>query len=188
MGAAEHLLPLAIAETFSVYGFLHKRLDASSIVGFQIEPLIAASMALAWLGVAHFLGWGMEGIPGLFGTDLPTSLLLVDSGVVTGLPLVVFGAAARRLPYARLGLMQYVIPSIEIATATRILGEHLTRWHCWALGADLVCAGALWAGAIASGEGATERGHHILDSSNDGEIAEKLLFDEALVDHVPEKA
>ncbi len=143
LGAAPWL-PLAIAGSFAVYGFVRKRLEVGSIVGFQVESLLIAPVSLGWLAGVHLLGWrGMEGIAAVFGTDPRTSLLLVASGIVTALPLILFAEAARRLPYATLGLMQYLSPSLQIASAALILGEAFTRWHWWAL-ALIWCALALY--------------------------------------------
>lgn len=147
LGAAPWL-PLAIAASFAVYGSIRKRLDVGSIVGFQVESLLIAPLSLGWLIGVHYLGWrGMAGTPALFGADAGASLLLVASGIVTGLPLILFAEAARRLPYATLGLMQYLSPSIQIASAALILGEVFTRWHWWALGLTW-CALALYGGEL----------------------------------------
>ena len=143
LGAAPWL-PLMIGGSFALYGLVRKRIDVGSIVGFQAEALIVAPVALVWLAVIHGLGWRfMDGSYGLFGADLRTSLLLAASGIVTGLPLILFAEAARRLPYATLGLMQYLNPTIQIAAAGLILGEVFTQWHWWAL-ALIWCALALY--------------------------------------------
>lgn len=143
LGAAPWL-PLAIGGSFALYGLARKRIDVGSIVGFQAEALVVAPVGLAWLAMAHGLGWQlMGGTYGLFGADFGTSLLLMASGIVTGLPLILFAEAARRLPYATLGLMQYLNPTIQVAAAGLILGEVFTRWHWWAL-ALIWCALALY--------------------------------------------
>ena len=134
IGAAPWLA-LALGGTFACYGLVRKRTDVGSIVGFQVEVLLIAPFSLAWLLGVHWLGWqGFgDGTPALFGQDLNTSLLLAASGIVTGLPLILFAEATRRMEYSTVGLMQYVNPTIQIVMAGLVLGEDFTPWHWWAL-------------------------------------------------------
>jgi chloramphenicol-sensitive protein RarD len=144
IGAAPWL-PLALGGTFALYGFIRKRTDVGSIVGFQVEVLLVALPSAAWLLVVHFLGWRgfPDGTPALFGHDLRISLLLLASGIVTGLPLILFAEATRRMEYSTVGLLQYVNPTIQVASAGLVLGEPFTRWHWWAL-ALIWCALAIY--------------------------------------------
>lgn len=144
IGAAPWL-PLALGGTFAVYGFLRKRADVGSIVGFQVEVLLVAVPSAVWLLGVHMLGWRgfPDGTPALFGHDLSVSLLLLASGIITGLPLILFAEATRRMPYSTVGLLQYVNPTIQIGAAGLLLGEHFTRWHWWAL-ALIWCALAIY--------------------------------------------
>lgn len=128
-------LPLALGGSFAVYGFTRKRIDVGSIVGFQIEALMIAPVMLVWLAGVHWLGWrGFgDGAPAQFGSDAYTSWMLVASGIITGLPLILFAEATRRMEYSTVGLMQYVNPTLQVTAAGTILGEHFTPWHWWAL-------------------------------------------------------
>ena len=49
--------------------------------------------------------------------------LLLASGVVTAVPLLCFGQAARRLRLTTLGFLQYLSPSLQLLTAVAILEE-----------------------------------------------------------------
>jgi chloramphenicol-sensitive protein RarD len=137
--------PLALGLSFALYGFVRKRLDVGSIVGFQVEVALVTPFMLAWLAGVHWLGWqGFgDGVPAQFGKDGFTSLLLIASGVVTGLPLILFAEAARRIEYSTLGFMQYLNPTLQIISAGAILGESFTRWH-WGALALIWCALALY--------------------------------------------
>ena len=64
-------------------------------------------------------------------------LLLVLGGAVTAIPLLLFTAAARRLPYSTLGFLQYIAPSLQFLLAVLAFGEPLTTPH-------IVCFGAIW--------------------------------------------
>lgn len=137
-------LPLALALSFALYGFTRKRLDVGSIVGFQVEVLLVAPLMAIWLIGVHWFGWqGLGGVRAQFGGDLYTSLMLMASGVVTGLPLILFAEATRRMQYATVGLLQYVNPSIQVVGAGAILGEPFTPWH-WAALALIWLALALY--------------------------------------------
>ena len=50
-------------------------------------------------------------------------VLLLASGVVTAVPLLCFGQAARRLSMTTLGFLQYVAPSMQFLLAYYALGE-----------------------------------------------------------------
>jgi chloramphenicol-sensitive protein RarD len=52
-------------------------------------------------------------------------LLLAGLGVITVVPLALFGAAARRIPLSLLGLLQYLTPTLQLVCGVAILGEPL---------------------------------------------------------------
>ena len=61
--------------------------------------------------------------------------LLLSAGAVTSIPLLFFGAAARRLPLSIMGLMQYLAPVMQFLFGVVIMGEPmpLERWIGFAL-------------------------------------------------------
>src|SRR5690606_39755131 len=52
---------------------------------------------------------------------------LFRSGPITALPLALFAFGARRVPYATVGLMQYISPSLQLLVAVLILHEPFAR-------------------------------------------------------------
>jgi chloramphenicol-sensitive protein RarD len=50
-------------------------------------------------------------------------VLLALSGVATAVPLLLFAAAARRVPLSTVGLLQYVNPLMQLAIGVFVLGE-----------------------------------------------------------------
>jgi chloramphenicol-sensitive protein RarD len=50
-------------------------------------------------------------------------LLLAGTGVVTAIPLLLFGAAARRLPLTSIGLLQYLAPILSFGVGVGIRHE-----------------------------------------------------------------
>lgn len=126
-------ISLVLALTFASYGLLRKIAPVESLEGLAIETLILAPVAALWLG------WLWKTGALSFGRDAGESLLLAFGGVVTALPLLLFAAAARRLRYATLGLLQYIAPTIQFLLAVLVFGEPLTTAH-------LICFAAIWTG------------------------------------------
>ena len=122
---------LVIASTFALYGLVKVRSPLGPVISVFFETLILAPFALVWLWGMHAGAWtdlgGRTG--GAFGGDLATSAMLALSGPLTGGPLILFSYAARRIPYATLGLVQYLNPTLQFAIAVAIFGEPFTPWH-----------------------------------------------------------
>jgi len=132
LGAGDGLwISLTLAASFATYGFLRKVAPVKSIEGLSIETLILAPIALGWVL------WREEAGSGGFGATLGTDSLLILAGAATAIPLLLFTAAAKRLPYSTLGFLQYIAPSIQFLLAVLVFGEPLTTAH-------LVCFGAIW--------------------------------------------
>jgi chloramphenicol-sensitive protein RarD len=68
-----------------------------------------------------------------------TDLLLIGSGGITILPLLLFAAAARRLPLTTLGLLQYIAPTGHFLIGVYLYGEAFTA-------ADAITFGCIWTG------------------------------------------
>ena len=51
--------------------------------------------------------------------------LLAGTGVVTAIPLLLFGAGTRRLPLSTIGLLQYLAPVLQFAVGAGIRHEPL---------------------------------------------------------------
>ena len=134
-------ISLTLAASFAVYGFLRKVAPVESLEGLWIETLFLTPLALGW--VLWLTAAGTSG----FLVTRTTDLLLIFGGALTAIPLLLFTAAAKRLPYSTLGFLQYVAPSLQFLLAVLVFGEPLTAAH-------LVCFGAIWlALAIFVGEG-----------------------------------
>jgi chloramphenicol-sensitive protein RarD len=124
-------ISLTLAASFALYGFLRKVAPVDSLEGLSIETALLMPLALAWVLYLQRSGGGA------FLEDSLTDLLLVLGGAVTAIPLLLFTAAARRLPYSTLGFLQYVAPSLQFLLAVLAFGEPLTTAH-------MVCFAAIW--------------------------------------------
>ncbi|MBC2776605.1 EamA family transporter RarD [Parasphingopyxis marina] len=128
-------ISLTVAVSFGFYGLIRKMTPVGSIEGLTVETLILLLPSLGWIF------WvGSQGT-GNFGADGLSTFLLVFGAVVTAVPLMMFGFAARRLRLVTLGLLQYVGPSLQFVIGVFIYGEALSA-------AQLICFGFIWAGLI----------------------------------------
>jgi chloramphenicol-sensitive protein RarD len=120
-GAGPPWISLSLAVSFGIYGLLRKTAPVAALAGSTIETAIMAPLALA------YLVW-IAGDParGDFAhADLRVHLFLVGTGLVTAVPLLWFTAAARRLPLATVGFLQYLAPTGQFFTAVLVFGEPL---------------------------------------------------------------
>ena len=121
------VISLTLAFSFGFYGFVKNRMwpTVKSLDSLTLETLWLTPIALgllAWVYLSSGLTLGTLG-PG------HTALLLM-AGAVTSIPLLFFGAAARRLPLSVIGLMQYLAPVMQFTFGVAIMGEPmpLERW------------------------------------------------------------
>jgi chloramphenicol-sensitive protein RarD len=115
------VLALAIALSFSVYGMIRKKVPVDGLVGVTVETIVLTPLALGYLVFRYCERGGTE--------DVETMSKLSVSGVVTAIPLLCFGQAARRLPLAMIGFMQYIAPSIQFVLALWLFNEKIQgRW------------------------------------------------------------
>jgi chloramphenicol-sensitive protein RarD len=135
-GAAEGLwISLTLAASFATYGFLRKVAPVESLEGLSIETALLSPLAFGYV-----LWLQQQGESG-FGIAIGTDLLLVLGGAVTAIPLLLFTAAAKRLPYSTLGFLQYIAPSLQFLLAVLVFGEAFTAAHA-------ICFGAIWTALV----------------------------------------
>jgi chloramphenicol-sensitive protein RarD len=124
-------ISLTLAASFAVYGFLRKVAPVESLEGLWIETLFLAPLAFGWVL------WLTQAGDSDFLQSRMTDALLILGGALTAIPLLLFTAAAKRLPYSTLGFLQYVAPSLQFLLAVLVFGEPLTTAH-------MICFGAIW--------------------------------------------
>ena len=127
-------MALALAFSFAPYMLLKKKLAAPAAVSVTAEVALIGPFALAlliWVGAGGPL-FGRAG--GWFGADLHATLMLPVTGIITGVPLVLFSWGAQRVRLSTLGLVQYLNPTLQAVSAVFVMGEPFTRWHAVAFG------------------------------------------------------
>ena len=113
-------IALVLACSFAGYGFLKKAVSAPATTALAVETGGLLPFALVAMVVLEVNGDAAFGH-----TSIKENVLLVSLGVVTAVPLLLFGTAASRSPLSLLGLLQYLTPTLQLLCGVLILGEPL---------------------------------------------------------------
>lgn len=115
-------ISLILAFSFGTYGLLKKWPETPSpVVSLFGESTLLAVPAL----FAILFIWEPSGPA--FGDSVRVTTFLVATGLMTIVPLLLFGAAAKRIPLSTIGLLQYIAPSMQFALGVFLYGEALTQ-------------------------------------------------------------
>jgi chloramphenicol-sensitive protein RarD len=126
-GAGFPWIAVSAAGTFGFYGLVRKKVDVNSLHGLLVETAIVCPVAIAALAIVP-----ARAIPAA------TLGLLSLLGILTAVPLLMFGAALRRLKLTTVGFLQYVGPTGQLLVAVLVFHEPLNRTQitsfalCWA--------------------------------------------------------
>jgi chloramphenicol-sensitive protein RarD len=111
-------IAIVLACSFGTYGLVKKQVGLEGTQSLAVETALLAPLALAYVIVAQADG------SATFTTEgAGHSLLLGAGGVVTAIPLILFGAAAIRIPLSTIGLLQYIAPTMHFIIGVGIYGE-----------------------------------------------------------------
>jgi chloramphenicol-sensitive protein RarD len=121
-------ISLTLCVSFALYGLLRKVVTADAVTGLGVETALLFPIAIGWLL------WGvLAGRPVMGSTGGEAGLLLL-AGVVSTTPLLLFTAAARRLQYSTLGMLQFLAPTLQFLIGVWY-GEPFTSAHAVAFAA-----------------------------------------------------
>lgn len=100
------------------------------LAGIMLETTLILPLGLAILGWLAISGGLVTGTVSGWHT-----FAMALAGVITTVPLVLYGAAARHLRLFELGIMQYLAPSIMFVVAVLVFREEMSteRWIGFAL-------------------------------------------------------
>ncbi|KQV71467.1 protein rarD [Nocardioides sp. Root122] len=118
-------IALLLAFSFGTYGLLKKQAGVGAVESITFETMLLAPVAGAyvlWLVATGESTFGTEGVG--------HALLFTTTGIVTAVPLMLFGAAAIRVSMVSLGLLQYLAPTIQFALGIAVFHEDMpaSRW------------------------------------------------------------
>ena len=118
---------LTLALSFGLYGLIKKRVGnkVDAISGLMIESMWMTPLAI----VQWFVVSSMVGVTA-FAHGVPYALWIMAAGPITAIPLLLFAAAARRIPLTAIGLIQYSTPIFSFCLGVFVLNEPMppTRW------------------------------------------------------------
>jgi len=125
-------IALVLAFSFGLYGLVKKQ------VGHAVDAVSGLSLETAWLTPIAIIQLIVVGTTtGItFGTiSTWNTIAMLGTGVVTAVPLLLFAAAARRLPLIYLGFIQYFAPIIQFLVGVLLLHEEMPpeRWFGFSL-------------------------------------------------------
>ncbi|GAA4418144.1 EamA family transporter RarD [Georgenia halophila] len=112
-------ISLCLAGCFGLYGLVKNRIGRTvdALPGLAAETAVLFPAAVGYLVYLEAMG------AGTFGDGAQHSLLLVLSGPITASPLLLFSAAARRLPLSVIGMLQYAAPLLQLAVGVLLFHE-----------------------------------------------------------------
>ena len=116
---------LVLAFSFGTYGLAKKQAAVGAVESITLETLVLAPFALA------YVGWLMStGQSNFASHGVGHALLFTTTGIITAIPLMLFGAAAIRVSMVSLGLLQYLAPTIQFALGILVFREDMpaSRW------------------------------------------------------------
>ncbi len=116
-----HSIPwigLALAFSFGFYGLVKKVAPLNSLHGLTLETMSIFLPALGYLVAMNTIGQGS-----FLHSDLIINILIVLTGVVTVVPLLLFGDAVRMIPLWQLGFLQYATPTCQFILGVFVFHE-----------------------------------------------------------------
>ena len=112
---------LTMAVTFALYGLIRKTVAVGALAGLTIETLLLLVPAL---GVAAWYAASAQG--SAMSQDLPLPFYVALGGPMTGIPLLMFATAARRMDYTVIGFLQFLSPTIVFLLGLLVFREDLS--------------------------------------------------------------
>ena len=130
------VLALIIGGSFAVYGMIKKGLPVESSQSLFLETLFVSPLAAAYLLYGEMAGIGGGGV-----LAVAQWLLLPLAGVITAVPLLVYSAGVKKIPFYLTGILMYLNPTIQFLMGVFLYHEEMS--------ADRLFSFAfIWAGII----------------------------------------
>ncbi|MEV6242867.1 EamA family transporter RarD [Lentzea sp. NPDC051838] len=117
------VISLILAVSFGFYGLLKKKVPLDAISSLTAENMVIAPIALVYL-----LTLGSANTFTTAGTG--HTLLILSTGIITVVPLLLFGAGAQRIPLTTMGMLQYLAPVLQFLWGVFVVHEPMppSRW------------------------------------------------------------
>jgi len=113
-------IALSLAVTFGFYGFIKKKIHLDVSIGLTLEMTVLFPLVILFV-------WIKKG-SGIIGFSFTARhVLLMLTGMVTAIPLLSFAVAAKKIPLARIGFLQYITPTMFFFLATLVFNESFSQ-------------------------------------------------------------
>ncbi len=133
-------IALTLAFSFGTYGMVKKIAPLNSLYGLTLETGLLFLPALAYL-----IGCELAGQGAFLHSGPLMDWMMVGAGLITTVPLLLFAAAAPRVPLSTIGILQYINPTMQFLVGVLLYKEPFT--HDRMIGFGLVWLGLIlfWA-------------------------------------------
>ena len=111
-------IALTLACSFGTYGFMKKLAPLGAVLGLTLETSILFLPAAVFLLYAYFTG-----DVGFLHENSLRNFLMIAAGPITTAPLLLFAAAARRIPLSMMGMLQYINPTMQFLIGVLVYHE-----------------------------------------------------------------
>jgi len=111
---------LLIATSWSIYGYLKKQVKLTSLESLSGEVIV---LLLPAIGLVTLTFSRTDSVPNM-ATGIEWILVLL-TGLMTAIPLLMFGAASRRVRLSVLGPMQFLVPTFNFLLGWLVYNEEL---------------------------------------------------------------
>lgn len=109
---------LTLAGAFGIYGLLRKTAAVESLDGLSLEMLVLIPIAIGVIATRSAIGeFTVEASLGW------VDLWLLGAGVATAGPLLMFAYSARRIPLSLVGVLQYIVPTLQFLLGVVLYNE-----------------------------------------------------------------
>lgn len=119
-------IAIILALSFGTYSLAKNKVGkkVGALQSFTIESAMVLPIAIVQLIVVASLG------PVMLLSGPMEASVLIGFGIMTAVPLILFGAAASRIPLSMIGFIQYLTPVLQFSAGYFILGEEMpaVRW------------------------------------------------------------
>lgn len=123
---AGHLpwIGLSLAVSFGLYGLIRKLAKLGTLEGLALETALLTPFALVFLAWAALNGQAIWP-----DANLQLWGWLLAAGPITAIPLLLFAAGARRISLTNLGILQYIVPTIQFLLGIWFFNEPMVLFQ-----------------------------------------------------------
>ncbi len=113
-------IAITLAVSFALYAAAKKKTTMPAVAGLGMETAILTPLTLVALVYFSYATHDTEP------RTARTWMLLILGGPITTLPLVLFAAAAKSVPLAAMGMLQYIAPSLQFLFGVFLYREEVS--------------------------------------------------------------